>query len=232
MPDSRFQNGPVSPEFIQKQPFDPRPFLRLQQRQRSVELGEHAAPVNVPHQQHRRVHQLRKAHIHNVVPLQIDLRGTSGPLYHNDVMFRRERVISRQNLRDQGFFINKIRRRVHLPPDSSVDNDLTSHVRGGFEQHRIHPHIRFNPRRFRLNSLCAPHFAAGERDKGVERHILALEGCRAPAVLTENTAQRRTQKALARAGLRSLYHQLDGHSSASPLVIIAAAAAISRSFSR
>ena len=83
---TRLQNGPVAPELVDHHALDTAALVLLQQRHRAVELGEHAAPVDVAHQQHRRVHQLGKAHVHNVILLEIDLRGAARPLDNDHVV--------------------------------------------------------------------------------------------------------------------------------------------------
>ena len=56
----------VAAEFVDDRADDTRALLRLQQSHRAVKLREHAAPVDVPHKQYRRVHQLCQAHIDDV----------------------------------------------------------------------------------------------------------------------------------------------------------------------
>ena len=82
----RLQNGPVAPEFVDHHALDAAALVLLQQRHRAVELGEHAAPVDVAHQQHRRVHQLGKAHIDDIILLEVDLRGAACPLNDDHVI--------------------------------------------------------------------------------------------------------------------------------------------------
>ena len=65
----RLQDFSVPPELIDDGPLDTGLFLRLQQGHRAVQLSKDAAPVNVAHQQHRRIHQLGKAHVHDVLLL-------------------------------------------------------------------------------------------------------------------------------------------------------------------
>ena len=61
------QNFHVPAKFIDDQSADARTLVRFQQRHCAVQLGKHAAAVNVPHQQHRGVHQLGKPHIDDIV---------------------------------------------------------------------------------------------------------------------------------------------------------------------
>ena len=82
----RFQNGPVAPELVDHHALDAAALILLQQRHCTIELGEYAAPVDVAYQQHRRVYQLGKPHVHNVILLEIDLRGAARPLDNDHVV--------------------------------------------------------------------------------------------------------------------------------------------------
>ena len=50
------KNLHVATEFIDDKSLDAPAFFFFQQLHRAVKLGEHAAPVDVAYQQHRRVH--------------------------------------------------------------------------------------------------------------------------------------------------------------------------------
>ena len=104
----------------------------LQQRQGSIELGKHPAPINVPHQQDRCVHQPGQPHVDNVIRFQIDLRRTPRPLNDKNVILLAQAVVGRQNLRNQFSFLAEIFRRLVVPPDLPFDNQLTAHVAGRF----------------------------------------------------------------------------------------------------
>ena len=74
----RLQNGDISAELIDDQSPDTLPLLFFQQHDRPDELGKYAAPVDIPGQQDRRVHELCEPHIDNIILLQIDL-GRASP---------------------------------------------------------------------------------------------------------------------------------------------------------
>ena len=61
------QNFHVSTKFIDDKSLYPRTLVRFQQCDRAVQLRENAAAVDVAHQQHRRIDELRQAHIDDVV---------------------------------------------------------------------------------------------------------------------------------------------------------------------
>ena len=129
--NSRLQDPSVPPEFVDDQPADPVPLLFFQKLYRSVQLGKHSSPVNVPHQEDLRIRQLRHSHIHDIVLLQIDLRRASRSFDHDDVVFRSERLIG---LPDQGevfSFLAEIVHGMHISNRLPVQNHLGTHVRGG-----------------------------------------------------------------------------------------------------
>ena len=211
LPQPRLQNGPVAAELVHDRPLDARTLVRLQQRDRPVELREHAAPVDVPDQQHRRVHQLCQPHVHKIVLLQVDLRRAARALNDDHVILRREALIRRRHRGQKLPFPPVIFRRPHVAHDLSVHDHLTAGVCRRLQQDRVHPHIRRDARRLRLHHLRPPHLAALGGDEGVQRHILALERGHAIAVLPENAAERRGEQALPRVRHRPLQHQIQRH---------------------
>ena len=187
----------VSPELVDHQSFDPCPLLRFQQCHGAVELGEHPAPVNVPCQQHRGVHQLCQPHVDDVVCLQVDLGGAACPLNDDDVVFGSKAVVGGKDLRDQAPLHPEIVCGGHLPPHLSVYNDLTAHVAAGLQQDRVHPYIRLRPRCLCLHHLGTSHFQPAAGDKAVQCHVLAFKGCHPVAVLSKDPAQGGAQQAFA-----------------------------------
>ena len=69
--EPRLQDLLISTEFVDDGAADARSLVRLEQRHGAVELREHAAAVNVADEEHRRVHELREAHVHDVLLLEI-----------------------------------------------------------------------------------------------------------------------------------------------------------------
>ena len=154
------ENVQIPPEFVDDKSRDLVLFLGLEQRHRAVQLGEHAAPVDVPGQQHRRVYPQGKAHVDDIVCAQVDFRRTARALDDDDVVFCGQTVKSAQHLGKELLFVAEILRRRHLPPDLAHDDDLTARVAAGLEQHGVHAHVRFRPRRLGLDHLGPAHFQA------------------------------------------------------------------------
>ena len=189
---ARAQNFHITPELVDDKAFDAGPFLRLQQFHGAVELGEHAAPVDVACQQHRRIHELCKAHVHDIVGLQVDLGGAACALNDDDVVLGGKAVVGFEDVRDEGALHLEIIGGGHLPPGLAVHDDLTAHIAAGLEQDGVHAHVRLHPGRLRLHHLRPAHLSAVFGDKTVQGHVLAFERGHAPAVLRKNAAQRRT----------------------------------------
>ena len=206
LPQAGAQDLDIAPEFVHDQTPHPRALRGGEEHHRPVELGKHPAPVNVAREQHRRVHKLRKAHVHNVVFPEVDLRRAARALDHDHVVLRRETFIGRQDLGDELLFVREIFRRRHLPAHPAVYDDLASRVARGLEQDGVHARVRLQPRALRLHGLRPPDLKPLRCHRAVERHVLALERRCAQPVLPEDAAEGGAQKALARAGHGALDH--------------------------
>ena len=206
LPEAGAQKRLVAAELVDDKAPDPGTLALIQQHHRAVQLGKDPAAVDIPREQHRRIHQLCQAHVHDVVFTQIDLRRAARSLDHDHVVLFGKAFIGRQDFRDQLLPVRKIVRRRHLRAHPAVDDDLASDIAGGFEQDRIHAHIRLDARGLGLHGLGTPDLAQLGRDIAVEGHVLALKGRRAQTVLPEDPAERRAQQALARARHAALHH--------------------------
>ena len=111
-------------------PLYARPLLLLQQLHRAVQLGEHAAPVDVARQQHRRVHQLGQAHVDDVIRFQVDLRRAARALDDDDVKLLDQAVVGLQNVGDQRHASwRKYSLARHVAPHLAVNDDLAARCR-------------------------------------------------------------------------------------------------------
>ena len=201
----------VPPKLIEDEARHPGPFPGLQQLDGPHQLGEDAAPVNVPHQEDGGVHPLRQAHVDDIVLLQVDLRRTSRPLDDDGAVFRRKGIIGGQDLREQGFLSGKVVPGGVVPPDLPQDDDLAAGVAGGLEEDGVHPHVWLQPRSHGLDRLGPAHLQAIPGNAAVQSHVLTFEGGGLIAVLTEDAAQGRRQKALPHPGHGALDHDVFTH---------------------
>ena len=200
------QNLHVAAELVDNQTRNARALLLFKQRHRAVKLGEHATPVDVARQQHRRIHQLCQPHVDDVVRLEVDFRRAARALDDDDVHILAQAVERGENIGNELPLHLEIVCRAHLPAHLAAHDHLTARVAARLEQNRVHAHVRLDARRLSLHDLCAPHFQPVAGDKTVERHVLALERRDTVSVLRKNAAQRRTEQALARAAHRPLHH--------------------------
>ena len=127
--EPRFQNGAVTAEFVDNNALDAPSVLFTLQRDRAVELGEHAAAVDVAHQQHRRIHHAGKTHVDDVVFLQIDFRGAARALDDDDVVLACQALIGLHHRGDKVALSAIVFHRGHIALYVSVHDDLTADVR-------------------------------------------------------------------------------------------------------
>jgi hypothetical protein len=88
-PQARAENLRVPPELVDDESANQLLLLRLQQLHGAVEGGEHAAPVDVSAQKHRRSGPAGHAHVDEIIGFQVDFRRTARALDDDDVIFLR-----------------------------------------------------------------------------------------------------------------------------------------------
>src|SRR5206468_8578743 len=72
------QYGRVAPESVDDEAPDPCAVIRIEQTQGAEQGGEHAAAIDVAHEQHRRVRHARDRHVDDVAIAQVDLGRAPG----------------------------------------------------------------------------------------------------------------------------------------------------------
>ena len=95
-----------------------------------VELGENAAPVDVPGEKYRRIQHLSESHVHDIVFPQVDLGRTSRAFHNDHIEAGCQGIVGIHDVRDQTLFHLKILRRRIIAADLAVHDELGSHVRG------------------------------------------------------------------------------------------------------
>ena len=208
---SRPQDFHIAAEFVDDKAPDTRLFVLFEQLYRAVERGEHAAPVDVAHEQHRRVHELREAHVHDVVLFEVDFRRTARALDDDDIRLLAQAVERLADDREKLALVSPVFACGVVAVRLSHNDDLRTDVARRLEQDGVHAHIGRDAGGFRLHHLCAAHLAAVRRDERIERHVLRLERRDPVAVLPENAAQRRAEQTLARVRAGALYHDHFSH---------------------
>ena len=201
----------ISPEFIDDHSFHHLLLIRLQEHDRSHQLGKNTSTVNIAHQQYRSFGHFGHAHVDNIFFLQIDLRRTSGSFDHNNIIFFRQCLICFHNFWHQLLFIFKVISGTHSSQDFSVYDDLAAYVIGRFQQDGVHQHRRTDPCGLRLHDLCSSHLQAFLGDKRIQRHILRFKRGHLVSVLFKDPAQACCQQTLPCIGHSPLYHNCFCH---------------------
>ena len=194
----------VAAKFVDNHPLDPRALVVVQQREGAVDRGEYAAAIDIRHEDHRALRHLGHAHVDDVAIAQVDLRRAARPFQHQHIMFGGQAVIDREDLFAQARLIFVIAHRVHIGRHLAHQHHLRFAVAGRLEQHRVHAHVRRDPRRFGLENLRPAHLFAIWRNTRIERHILRFKRRGALTVLIKNTAQPRDQHAFTDVGSGAL----------------------------
>src|SRR5690606_28104925 len=178
-----------------------------QQLQRTHEMGEDAAAIDVGDQQHRTVDGFGEAHVGDVAIAQVDFRRTAGALDDDHVVLRAQPLMRFEHRMHRNLFVIVIRARFHRADRPAVNDYLGAGVAVRFQQHRIHVGVRIEKTRLRLHRLRATYFATVDGDGTVERHVLWLERCNAYAAPRQHATNSRNQRAFS--GIRSgaLNHQ-------------------------
>ena len=196
----------IAPELVDDEPPDAGTLVGFQQLYGAVQLREYAAPVDIARQQHRRIHQLCKAHVHDIVGFQVDLRRAARAFDHDDVVLGGKAVVGFQNVRDKAALHFKVGGGRHLAPGLAVHDHLTAHIAAGLEQDGVHAHIRLHACSLCLHHLSTAHLCTVAGDEAVQGHVLAFERGHAVAILRKDAAQRRAQQAFARTAHGALHH--------------------------
>ena len=200
------ENGDVAPELIDDGGLDNCPFVGFQQGHRAVKLSEHAAPVDIAHQQHRRICHFCHAHIDDIFAFQVDFGRAACAFDHDDIIFSRKRIVGPHDIRHQLFFILEIIHGAHVAAHLAVHDHLRAYVGGGFQKDGIHQNARLHAGGLGLRHLGTAHLQPLFRNKGIERHVLGFKGNHPVAVLSEDPAERRAEKAFSRVRHGALYH--------------------------
>ena len=201
------QQRRVAPELVDRETREQFAFGGRQRRIGAEKRGVHAAPVDVPGQQHLGPGVGGHVHIHDVVGLEVHLAGAARAFEHDRVVFGGEAVVAAFDGLPQPGLVRVIFAHFHVADRAPFHDHLAAEVAFWLEQDRIHPHVGIEAARFGLYRLRPADLAAVGRHIGVERHILRLERGDAPAVLQQNPAERGGQDALARVGAGPLQHQ-------------------------
>ena len=138
-------------------------------------MSEHAAAINVGHQQRRGVHQAREAEIHDIPLAQVHLSHAARALHHDVIVRGRQAVETLQRaFADKGHVLVIFAGGQRLP-HLALNHHLGRRIRFGLQQNGIHVGDRVHPAGLGLGRLGAPNLPAVGRGKRIIRHILRLK---------------------------------------------------------
>ncbi len=172
-----------------------------QQRPGAIQVGKRPAPVNVRDQQAVRLAVLGHAHVHHVAAVQVDLGGRARALNHHHIVFGTQRIQCLRNLRPHLQTAPTPRQGTEFCIRLPHQHDLAARVRLGFEQQRVHAHIRHGTCRQGLQVLGCADLAPLPIGRGnharVVTHVLRFERRHFQALAAVVGAQRRGHPAFA-----------------------------------
>ena len=170
------EQAAVAAEFVDgKSPYH-RAIRRVQYGLRAYNLRNHAATINVAHQDDRHACLRRKAHIGDIARAQVRLCGATGTFDDDQIASAGKPVERLQHGRHQAGLVFAERRRFLMARDLALHNHLRPGRGLWFQQNGIHIGMRCNAGGQRLQGLCAPDLAAILCHGGIVGHVLRFEG--------------------------------------------------------
>ena len=170
----RCQERRVAPELVQHEATDPPTVGLRKQAPRPVEVREHAAAVDVPDEDDRRVGDPRRAHVGEVGLEEVDLRRAARPLEQHEVVLGQklaQRALDRRPEPGAALAPGQCAEREVARPSTTTWLRVSAF---GLDEHRVHAHVGRDPRGERLEVLRDADLAAVD-DPRVVRHVLGLE---------------------------------------------------------
>ncbi len=122
------QQPNITAKAVDDKAADARALGRGQAFERTEEMREHTAAVDVGHQHTRAVHAFRKTHIGDVAIAQVDLGRTAGAFHQHTVVLRLQPAIRLQHRRHRARLVLVVGARVHVEPRLAVNDDLRAGI--------------------------------------------------------------------------------------------------------
>ncbi len=196
----------VTPELVDRKSPEQRPLLRLQKPHGPENRREHAAPLDVRHEQPGRLDGRDQPEIREVHAPEVELGDAAGAFDDDDVETPREVVVRGADVRAELVRVSVIASGRERLPRSPVDNHLAV-AAARLEQDRIHRGLRFQAAGLRLRYLGTPNLPTGATGIRMIRHVLRFEGSHGHALAAQPRADRRHHPALAGVGGRAADEQ-------------------------
>ena len=165
----------ISAKFIDQKSADHGGVFVRENGLRAHQLGDHTTPVDISAKDNGHVGCTCKPHIGNVAGAQIDLGRAAGAFDDNQIILAAQPIKAFQDILQQFGPARPVVRCVRKTVGPAVYDDLSSGLRLGFKEHRIHVHMWRQPRCLRLKRLRASDLAAFCCRGCIVRHVLRLE---------------------------------------------------------
>ena len=135
----------VAAEFIDDSAFDTCSLVLIQQSYGPIELREHAAAVDISHQQHGSVHQLRQPHVDDVFVFKVDLCRTARAFDDDDIVFGGQRFVGLHDVGHKLTLALVVFHGLHIADRPAHDHHLRAHVRRRLQQDGVHADVGLRP---------------------------------------------------------------------------------------
>ena len=202
-----FEQAHVATETVDDEALDARLFAWREQLQRTDEVGENAAAVDVGDDDHRAVDDLREAHVGDVAGTQVDLGRAAGTLDYDAVVAGAQAFPRFKHRLHRAWFVLVVIAGVEVGVCLAVDDHLRPFVGRGFQENLVEVDVGGHAGSERLQCLGAADFATINGDRRVERHVLRLERRNAHAAPGQYAADRRGEHRFPGVGSATLNHQ-------------------------
>src|SRR5207249_4841861 len=193
----------IATKLIDHDSHDPPPLLWGEQLDGADHLRKHAAAVNICYENHRGAGELGHRPVGQVPVAQVELRCAPGSLDDKNLVRAGQPFVTGADMADQLTGLLQVPSALVSPPDLPVHDHLRALVGLWLEQDGIHIDMRHQATGFRLQSLRPSNLPAIRRDKGVQGHVLRLEGRHSDSLPGQEPTEACSDDALAHVRARS-----------------------------
>ena len=202
-----FEEFHVAVELVDDETLEAGPVFGLQHRKGADDGGNHAAAVDIAHEEGRNIDGLGKAHVGKIAIAQVDFGGASRTFHDDEVGLLGELPEAFDNGGHELLAVlEKIARR-HGGGALALNDDLGAGGGFGFQQHRVHVNGCGLPGGAGLQGLGPADLAAIAGDGGIVRHVLRLEGHHFQSAPGEGAAEAGGHQGFAHVGAGAHEHE-------------------------
>ncbi len=194
------------------------PVFGVQHREGADDGGNHAAAVDVAHEEGRNIDGLGKAHVGEVAIAQVDFGGASRTFDDDEVGLLGECPEAFDDGRHELLAVLEEVAGRHGGGALALNDDLGARGGFGFQQHRVHVNGCGLPGGAGLQGLGPADLAAIAGDGGIVGHVLRLEGHHFQSALGEGPAEAGGDQGFSHVGTGAHEHEGAGLHGASHII--------------